>query len=148
MLASVEPRLSQISVQCEKISKDEANHSSTSNNQFINEGSLITKFHNFSNISQCKAQSLCGTNVSLVSGWGLEGEEFNVTLTIENVTEQTNFSWSSNWDKLQIDLYHVSLSEDAQVDLKMNSSHFYLYEMNITCRNGMTSGSKIFEVIS
>ena len=91
---------------------------------------------------------MCGTNVTLVSDWGLEGEEFNVTLTIENVTEQTNFSWSSNWDKLQIDLYHVSLSEDAQVDLKMNSSHFYLYEMNITCRNAMTSGSKIFEVIS
>ena len=72
MLASVEPRLSQISVQCEKISKDEANHSSTSNNQFINEGSLITKFHNFSKYFSMQGSIIvwykCVADIRLGSG--------------------------------------------------------------------------------
>lgn len=75
-----------------------------------------------------------------------EGESFNATLEIKDVRALTKFTLEPNWDRLEISETEVEVSQDTIVNLIMNASHFYLFDVNISCTNVNSSGSRVFEV--
>ena len=81
--------------------------------------------------------------------WGLQGEMFNASLVIDNLTATTTFSLSPLWDKLVISPDQVSLStsEHYETTLNMKSDQFYLYSVNISCDDGRHQESALFEVM-
>ena len=82
--------------------------------------------------------------------WGLQGQTFNASLVIENLTTTTaaTFSLSPLWDKLVIrpDQVSISASEHYETTVNMVSDQFYLYEVNISCDDGTRRDSALFEV--
>ena len=91
--------------------------------------------------------------MSLTSeNWGQQGETFNVSFMIENLTTTTatTFSLSPLWDRLVISPDQVSLSrsEHYETTINMRADQFYLYSVNISCDDGTTRDSALFEVRS
>ena len=81
--------------------------------------------------------------------WGLQGETFNASLVIENLTTTaTTFSLSPVWDKLVIspDQVSISTSDHYETTLSMVADQFYLYSVNISCDDGTQQDSAMFEV--
>ena len=86
-------------------------------------------------------------NVSFSSlNWGLEGEQFNVTLVFDNVMEVTSISLTPNWDRLNISESEIMVDKDEEIVLDMTASHFYLFKLNISCSNTNFRENALFEV--
>ena len=101
--------------------------------------------------AEAEEATLCGGQVSLTSdNWGQQGETFNASLVIENLTTTTTFSLSPLWDRLVIspDQVSISRSEHYETTIKMLADQFYLYSVNISCDDGTHRDSAIFEVRS
>ena len=101
--------------------------------------------------AEAEEATLCGGQVSLTSdNWGQQGETFNASLVIENLTTTTatTFSLSPLWDKLIIrpDQVSISTSEHYETTITMLADQFYLYSVNISCDDGTRTDSAMFEV--
>ena len=93
--------------------------------------------------------TLCGAQVSLSSSWGSQGETFNVSLLIQNLTRPTNFSLAPLWDKLvisQTQFPFYSSSSESEFTVQMQADQFYLYNVNISCDDNLHPESTLFEV--
>jgi len=91
--------------------------------------------------------TICGLFLSITQDdIGSEGEAFNVTLGFQNVTYKTNITLTPDWDRLKISDYEFVITEDIVMDLNMTASHFYLFNLNLTCHNENSWESHVFEV--
>lgn len=82
------------------------------------------------------AVNICETNVTLLSeNWGRQKEIFNVTISFQNVTNETSFTLVPDWAALEISENIVNVVEDTEVNINMTGQYFYLYKLKISCTN-------------
>ena len=90
--------------------------------------------------------SKCGVSVNITSEWGLQGEEFNVSLLIHNVEHETNLTLTPEWDKLNISQTEFTVTNDEEFDLIMVASHFYLFDLEVSVNTKNCTDSIILQV--
>ena len=82
------------------------------------------------------AANICGANVTLFSEkWGRQEEIFNVTISFQNIKNESIFYLGSDWEALELSENNFKVVEDTEIEINMTSHHVYLHKVKISCIN-------------